>query len=118
MRRKIQLVFISALLVLSLFSCDILGVKPQGYEVSGTGSFNGTYRIRADKEDWYVREDDDNFVLKKIYQSSWDDYGWVMISYNEYLTYRNIGDNDCPPPDTWECGIGADKPNVRVTPVF
>ncbi len=86
-----------------------------GFEVYGDHtSYNGVFVEREDKEDWYVREDDDRYVIKKISMTNWaatnyEGPGWILLYDNESLTFRNLVDSDYPPEFDWTCGYGVDK---------
>ncbi len=118
---KLKFIFTILLFLSLLFlsSCDgdsdLMTIDPTGFEVYGVfDSYNGVYSPRADKEDWYVLEGDDRYVLKKIYKNDWRDteyegYCWIILYDNEYLYFRNLVDSDYPPEFNWSCGIGVDK---------
>ena len=89
-----------------------------GYEVSGTSSWDGIYLedVNYTKGPKFIHKDNDNYVLK-----TYTDDGvemWCLLINNNVIYYKTPKTGDCPPESRWTCGVGVDKPNFKVTPVY
>ena len=89
-----------------------------GYEISGTSSWDGIYLedMNYTKGPKFIHKDNDNYVLK-----TYTDDGvemWCLLINNNVIYYKTPKTGDCPPESRWTCGVGVDKPNFKVTPVY
>ncbi len=89
-----------------------------GYEVSGSGNWDGTYieDVTYTKGTKYVCREHENYVLMD--RTIDGEELWILLIDNNVYYYKTPKTGDYPPESGWTCGIGVDKPKFKLTPVY
>ncbi|MCP4178281.1 MAG: hypothetical protein GY756_10985 [bacterium] len=124
--KKIEFIKCFAVLLLitaSVMSCkkDEANFVPTGFEITGSSSFEGTYKIDPNTTNVikYVNQADDSKYMKTYSADEVSMWGvFRTTSYDTYLSYKIESDAIYPPESGWTCGVGVDKPNFKCTPIY
>ncbi|MCG8699508.1 MAG: hypothetical protein MI922_15735 [Bacteroidales bacterium] len=114
---KVLIPFLLVAVILSI-SCDKEDTEPvqlTKLEVSGSVC-DGIYVFDTSYHQGYkyVNEEDESLFLKTY--NSGDDTMWALFKKNA-IYYKVKGSGEIPPESGWTCGLGANKPNFKVTVV-